>query len=84
MFNFALDAKQSFETGDTDEKKEILSHLGSNLLLQDKMIAISTENTLIPMRKLSAEDKRLEPLKIGKNRAELVELYSKSPKMLRG
>ena len=84
VFDFARDAKQSFETGDTNKKKEILSHLGSNLLLRDKMIVISTENALIPIKELSAEDKRLEPLKIGRNRAELVELYSKSPRVLRG
>jgi len=83
IFDFARDAKVSFEDGGPDKKKEILSRLGSNLLLKDRIIVIDTENTLVPIKEISSEDKRLEPLKIGKNKAELVELYSKSPKMLR-
>ncbi|MFA6895595.1 MAG: recombinase zinc beta ribbon domain-containing protein [Candidatus Paceibacterota bacterium] len=83
IFGFARDAKASFETGAPNRKKEILSRLGSNLLLKDRIIVIKRENTLIPIEALSKEDKRLEPLKKGKNKAELVELYSKSPRLLR-
>jgi len=36
IFDFARDAKLSFENGEPDKKKEILSRLGSNLLLKDK------------------------------------------------
>lgn len=82
IFNLARDAKQTFATGEPDKKKEILASLGSNLLLKDKIIVIDMENALIPMKALSAEDKRLEPLKMGKNKAELVELYSNSPSLL--
>ena len=84
IFDFARDAKLKFENGEPDNRKEILSRLGSNLLLKDKTIIINTQNTLIPIQALSTEDKRLEPLKIGKNTKEIMELYSKSPRMLRG
>ena len=42
------------------------------------------EETLIPLKDVVIENKRLEPLKIGKNEAEIEELYSKSPRLLRG
>jgi len=49
IFGFARDAKASFETGDPNRKKEILSRLGSNLLLKDRIIVIKRESTLIPI-----------------------------------
>ena len=81
VFNFARDAKVKFEKGEPYDKKAVFSRLGSNLLLKDRMIAIDMENTLIPLKDVSAENRRLEPLKMGINRAELEELYAKSPKM---
>lgn len=45
IFDFARDAKLKFENGEPDNKKEILSRLGSNLLLKDKTIIINTQNT---------------------------------------
>ncbi|HOW12831.1 MAG TPA: zinc ribbon domain-containing protein, partial [Candidatus Pacearchaeota archaeon] len=84
VFDFARDAQVIFEKDGADKKKEIFSRLDSNLLLKDRKITIETESTLVPIKAISKEDKRLEPLKIGKYKAELVELYSKSPKMLRG
>lgn len=81
VFDFARDAKAKLEKGEPYSKKSVLSRLGSNLLLKDEMIAIDMENTLIPLKDVVAENKRLEPLKIGLNRAEIEELYAKSPTM---
>ena len=41
------------------------------------------EKTLIPIKDVVIENNRLEPMKIDKNRAEIEELYAKSPRMLR-
>lgn len=80
VFDFAKDAKAKLEKGEMD-KKSVLSRLGSNLFIKDKMIAIDLEHTLIPLKDVVKENKRLEPLKIGLNRAEIEELYAKSPTM---
>ena len=81
VFNFARDAKIKFEKGEPYDKKAVFSRLGSNLLLKDRIVAINMENTLIPLKDVSTENRRLEPLKMGRNRAELEELYAESPKM---
>ena len=80
VFDFAKDAKAKLEKEEMD-KKSVLSRLGSNLFIKDKMIVIDLENTLIPLKDVVKENKRLEPLKIGKNRAEIEELYAESPTM---
>lgn len=84
VFAFATDCKARFEKGDAFKKKEILSRLGSHLSLKDGFIDIDLENTLIPIKSLVKENKRLEPLVFGKNRVEIHEIYSKSDTMLRG
>jgi len=84
VFDFCRDAKQKLENGDTFEKKEVFARLGSHLLLKDKIVVIDMENTLIPIKDVVKENKRLEPLKIGKNSREIEELFEKSPRMLRG
>ena len=63
-------------------KKDVFSKLGSHLLLKDRIIRIDMENTLIPLKAVAKENKRLEPLKIGKNTREIELLYAQSPKML--
>jgi len=82
VFSFARDAKLKFEKGDPMEKKEVFSRLGSNLLLRDRIITIDIENTLIPIKALAKEERRLEPLKIGKNEIEIEQIYTQSPRLL--
>ena len=82
--SFARNAKAKIEKGEPYEKKDVFSKLGSNLLLKDKIIVIDMENTLIPLKDVVKENKRLEPLKKGKNEMEIEEIYSKSPRMLPG
>src|SRR3989344_725465 len=81
VYDFARDAKAKFEKGEF-EKKDILSKLGSHLLLTDKNLVIDTENTLLPLKDVVAENKRLEPLKIAKNKGQIESIYLQSPKML--
>ena len=82
IFSFARDAKLKFEEGELYDKKAVFSRLGSNLLLKDKIVVIDMENTLIPIKDVVQENKRLEPLKIGKNSREIEQLYAKSSSML--
>lgn len=83
VFNFARDAKKKFETGTLEEKRLILTSLGSNLLLKDKILSISIEKPLILVEKAAKEVKtiydRLEPLKEAQNKLNFDEIYSKSP-----
>lgn len=82
--SFARDARIKFEKNEPYDKKAIFARLGSHLLLKDRIVVIDMEETLIPLKDVVSENKRLEPLKIGKNTREIEELYSKSPRMLRG
>ncbi len=84
VFAFARDAKESFANGNELKKKEIFSRLGSHLILKDKIVMIDMENTLIPLKDIVKENKRLEPLKIGRNTSEIEGLYAESPRMLPG
>ena len=81
--SFARDAKAKFEKGEVYDKKAVFSRLGSHLLLKDRIVVIDMEETLIPLKDIVIENKRLEPLKIGKNTREIEELYAESPRLLR-
>jgi site-specific DNA recombinase len=86
--DFAQKARQTFENGDMERKKEIVIRLGSNLYLKDKIFSVSTEKTLLRLKEASKEVRlihgRLEPLKMPENKAELENFYEKSPVLLRG
>jgi hypothetical protein len=86
MFNFAEKAKARFETGTAEDKRQILSALGSNLLLKDRILSISIEKPLILIEQAASEVRnihsRLEPVKTGKNRINFDELYLENPILL--
>ena len=88
VFNFARDAKRRFKIGTMEEKREILSALGSNLILKDGKLSILIQKPLILMEKAVEEVKqinqRLEPLKNRINTREIEEIYSQNPTLLRG
>ncbi|MBF0556181.1 MAG: recombinase family protein [Nitrospirae bacterium] len=67
LFRFAEIAKERFENGSITEKREILSCLGSNLLLTNKKLEISLDNSLAFFLKASNKGEetslRLEPVK---------------------
>lgn len=87
LFTFARDAVKKFNEGTLQDKKHILSRLGSNLLLKDKILTINLEETLIVMKEAAKEakeiDDRLEPIKGLDRTSQLESLYSQSPRMLR-
>jgi site-specific DNA recombinase len=88
VFAFATHAKERFETGDWQVRKQILSAIGSNLTLKDQKLNIDMEKTLIPMQTISNElrfeNDWLEPPKniSGKRKTEV--FASASPALLRG
>ncbi len=87
LFTFAGEAKGRFEEGSLETRRQILSTLGSNLLLKNKKLSIDLDNSLIPMKCLARETKeirgRFEPLKIRIYKRKVERLYARSPMMLR-
>jgi predicted metal-binding protein len=71
MLTFIEQAKEKFTNGSIQVRKRILSTLGSNLLIKDKILSIDIEKSLLPMKKISKEVKaikeRLEPVHFPKN-----------------
>ncbi len=63
-FNFATYARQKFITGTLEQKREILSALGQNFYLKDKIVSIDANEWFLPIEKaypeLEAEFNRLE------------------------
>lgn len=86
-FIFAQSANEKFKNGTLEEKRSILSALGSNLSLKDQKFAVSIQKPLMMIKSVAPEvkaiSKRLEPLKNGINKRTLSEIYAQSPMMLR-
>lgn len=88
IFDFARDAAEEFNNGGLEKKKEILSKLGSNLILKDKILTINLEETLIPMKEAAAAaeatkiEEMLEPVEEIDKTSQLDALYSQNPKVL--
>ncbi len=74
IFTFARDAKSKFENGTLEEKKLILSDLGSNPIVKDRKLSISLEKPLVLIGDMAEKaweiNSRLEPAKIGQNKAK--------------
>jgi site-specific DNA recombinase len=66
MFDFIENAKIKFESGSPETKRSILSTLGSDLVIKDKILNVSIEKSLFPLKRVSKPvneiKKRLEPL----------------------
>ena len=88
LFGFAETAKWRFENGLLQDKKEVLSYLGSNLLLTDRKLLITKKNELLAIAEMAKEEKairaRLEPLGFGSDKAKLWAEYARTNSLLRG
>lgn len=86
LFDFARDAVDKFNNGGIEGKRYVLSRLGSNLILKDKILTTNIEETLIPMKKSAKEvneiHERLEPVKGLDRTSQLETLYAQSPLLL--
>ncbi len=86
LFSFAETAKNRFENGSFETKRQILSSLGSNLLLEDKKLMISPDNNLAILKSLAPEVRelhaRLEPIKTQSSQGSWEEKYTQNEKMV--
>jgi len=86
-FNFATYARKAFLTGGLELKKEILMALGQNPIIKDKKLTIQANEWFIPIENgypaLEKEYLRLEPSKIGQNKAKTEALASVRARWLR-
>ncbi|KKS11247.1 MAG: hypothetical protein UU67_C0079G0009 [Candidatus Daviesbacteria bacterium GW2011_GWB1_41_5] len=87
-FDFACHARDRFNTGDLQTKKEILFGLGQNLTLKDKTVLVELERPLHFIEKAVQEEStisaRLEPNKKPAVTGKLEDYWVKNPSMLRG
>jgi len=87
IFSFTESAQKSFEEGSDQEKRELLSLLGSNLYLKDKKLTIEVKEPFIYIQKmssiLSSQSFRLEPLNNGSSTNEKEAFYASFPELLR-
>ena len=83
LFDFARDAVDRFNNGDLDDKRYVLSCLGSNLILKDKILTVNLEESLIPMKEAAEEvqkiHEQLEPVENIDRISQIETLYSQSP-----
>lgn len=59
LFDFGSRAIEIFENGDTNQKRELLNLLGSNLSIKDKKLSIQVEKPIIYLQDISSELKRV-------------------------
>lgn len=87
MFDFIENAKFKFENGPIETRREILSTLGSDLILKDKILSIDIDNSLFTLKRVSKTlhgiKKRLEPVKNGDKQKEFDRLCSQNLVMRR-
>ncbi len=83
MFTFIEQAQDRFKNGTRQTKRSILSTLGSNPLIKDKIINVDIEKSLLPMKKVSIEVKAikeaLEPLNTIDKQKDFERICSQSP-----
>ena len=86
MLQFVRHATDKFNNGSLEVRRGILSTLGQNLVLKDRILTIDLEKSLMPMEKVSAEvlaiHKRLEPRKKVMKEEDYERFYARSPRLL--
>lgn len=87
MLDFIENAKAKFKNGTLQTRKGILSTLGSDLVLKDKILSITIEKSLFPLKSISKEltaiSDRLEPPNTVEKQKEFEDLCSQNPVVLR-
>jgi len=87
VFDFAEKARERFKNGSKEVKRNILSSLGSNLLLKGGKLAINVRKPLILIKEVSlevnVEKDMFEPIEIGSIKRENRDLVPVIPTWLR-
>jgi site-specific DNA recombinase len=82
---FAVVARSKFINGDDRTRKAIISRLGSNLILNDQILAIELKSPLAGIKSIASDAviayKRFEPLEKLDNRIKYESYMSQSPEM---
>lgn len=82
LFDFAETAKKRFEEGDLETKRQMLSCLGTNLILKVRTLHLETRTPLVYLKEIAPEvralHKRLEPLKPAEKQTKLEVHYAKN------
>lgn len=84
LFTFAETARNRFQRGDMDAKREILACLGTTITLENRTLSVQTEKPLSILAQLAPEvrslHRRLEPAKKTATQTDWAVLYGKIPK----
>jgi len=84
MFTFAQTAQKRFETGTLEDKRYVLSCLGSNLVLSGKKLRIQVDKSLALFQEVAPEvqslHNRLEPAQIADSITDWEVLYAQKKK----
>lgn len=87
IFQFAQTAKSKFDFGTYEDKRLVLSSLGSNFILKDQKVNIELNipfSIICEVKKeLDLIYSKLEPQEIGSDKINLGQLYSQSPILYR-
>ena len=81
-FDFAVHAKERFENGDLQKKKEIIAFLGLNLSLKDRKATILIQKPLEKIKERALEARQLkerfEPLELVDNKEKFEEVLAEN------
>jgi len=82
MFSFAETAQKRFETGTLEDKRYVLSCLGSNLVLSGKQLRIQVDKSFALMQEVAPEvqslHNRLEPAQLAGSITDWKALYTQN------
>ena len=85
-FDFARDAAQEFNDGNLEKKHYILSRLGSNLILKEKIMRVDLDDVLTAIKEAAKEvneiHERLEPVELIDRTSQIEASYEKSLTLL--
>ena len=86
MFAFIDGAKDRFTNGTLQDRKDILTALGSNLLIKDKILSIDIEKCLFPIKKVSKDvlaiKQQFEPINTLEKQGQFEQMCSNNPVVL--
>ena len=84
---FAERAREEFQKGDINKRRQILTALGTEHILKDRVIHIQTEKPLLILQEVVSENNRiketLEPPNDVGNKGSIKDSYAKSSLMWR-
>lgn len=85
--SIAEDAKKAFDEGNEGKQKQVLTRLGSNLLIKSKRFVIQEPNAILYLKnaipEIRAINSRFEPVENALQKQKLELCYSSSPIVLR-